>query len=77
MQLCDIITQSSSVNLSQNVKSSDLHDDVVKDLSFMGYAVHHCVVGSDGLKGQGSFTFKWLEVVRHLAISHCYNSVSV
>ena len=77
MQLHDIITRSSSVNLSQSVKSSDLHDNVVKDLSFMGYAVHHWVVGSDVLNRQGSFAFNWLEVVPHLARSQCCNSVSV
>lgn len=76
-QLRDIITQSSSVYVSQKVILQICMTVWLRTWVLWDMTVHHWVAVSDVLKGCGSFTYMWLEVIRHLARFLCYNSVSV
>jgi hypothetical protein len=77
VQLHDIITKRSSVNLPQNAILQICVMVWLRPWVLWDIAVHYWVVGSDVLKGHGAFTDMWLEVIRHLARFQCYNSVSV
>jgi hypothetical protein len=77
VQLHDIITQSSSVNLSQNVILQICMVVWLRTWVVWDMMVHHWVIGSNVLKEQGAVTLKGLEVIPHLARFQCYNSLSV